>query len=113
MAGTQLTSTDPLVDFENCSSGFLRLVGGADVSEGRLEVCINNAWGSVCDDLFDDDDAEVVCQQLGGFLHSGTHGLIACFLCCLHSLPSCLFRSHGLQRVTLWCRSWSLISGSA
>ena len=46
-------------------------MGGADPSEGRLEICINNAWGSVCDDQFDDEDADVVCIQLGGYTHTG------------------------------------------
>ena len=65
--------SDPLVAaFANCSDGALRLVGRADPSEGRLEVCINNAWGSICDRLFGNDDAEVACLQLGGFSRSGT-----------------------------------------
>ena len=55
----------------NCSDGALRLVGGADPSEGRLEVCINNAWGSVCDELFGSPDARVACAQLEGFSREG------------------------------------------
>ena len=60
----------------NCSDGALRLVGGADSSEGRLEVCINNAWGSVCDSRFGGLDAIVACRQLGGFSTDGEECII-------------------------------------
>ena len=32
-----------------------------------MQICINNAWGAVCDDLFDVYDAHVACQQAGGY----------------------------------------------
>ena len=35
------------------------------ILEGRLEVCINKAWGTVCDDYFTKVDAVVACRQLG------------------------------------------------
>ena len=63
----------------NCTDGEVRLVNGDNVLEGRLEICINRAWGTVCSDGFSEDDAHVVCKGIGPF--NGTHFLIELLLC--------------------------------
>ena len=42
----------------------MRLEGGVDVAEGRVQVCLNNAWGGVCDTYFGIEEATIVCRQL-------------------------------------------------
>ena len=48
-----------------CANGQLQLAAGNTVNEGRVEICINNVWGTVCDDGWSNSDATVVCRQLG------------------------------------------------
>ena len=40
-------------------------MGGSNLYEGRVEVCINDQWGTVCHDGWSSDDASVICKQLG------------------------------------------------
>ena len=50
---------------EVCNDGDLRLIGGSNNTEGRVEACYNEAWGTICDNSFDRNDATVICGQLG------------------------------------------------
>ena len=59
-----------------CTNGEIRLMGGAASYYGRVEVCFNGRWGTVCDDAFGADDATVVCRQLGFYGEGNTHSYI-------------------------------------
>ena len=58
-----------------CDYGAIRLRGGDTGIEGRVEICIDKVWGTVCDDSWSENDARVVCRQLGfspeGMLYQG------------------------------------------
>lgn len=51
--------------FIDCQHGNIRLVRIGNPLEGRLEVCYEGVWGTVCGGGFGAADAAVICRQLG------------------------------------------------
>ncbi|CAI8020958.1 Neurotrypsin [Geodia barretti] len=55
-----------LVAAEPCSTdGQVRLADGLTANEGRVEICLDGEWGTICDHHWGSSEARIVCQQLG------------------------------------------------
>ena len=54
-----------IVDDEAPPAGTLRLVDGEVEHEGRLEMYYDGQWGTICNDYWTNEDADVACKQLG------------------------------------------------
>ena len=55
-----------LIECQECSSdGDVRLVGGSGDYEGNVQLCYNGVWGYICHYDWDNNEAQVVCKQLG------------------------------------------------
>ena len=48
-----------------CRTGDVRLVGGPNSTSGIVEFCNNNLWGLIAEPGWSDNNAGVVCKQLG------------------------------------------------
>lgn len=48
-----------------CTEGDIRLSGSEIPYVGRVELCYNGEWGTVCDDEWDVADGQVACRQIG------------------------------------------------
>ena len=90
-----------------CTTGQLRLAGANIQNEGRVEICINNEWGTVCDDSWGTADATVVCQQLGystqGLLLKRARNVIVVILTTMLYVNRC----SCFQKCSLWSWYWS------
>jgi len=60
-----------------CMQGAVRLVGGSEPSEGTVELCVDGEWGTVCDDQWNQVEANIVCDQLG-YGREGTYCILWC-----------------------------------
>ena len=60
-----------------CTNGDLRINGTITLA-GRLEVCYNNTWGTICDDAFGPQEAVTACRQLG-FSDAGRIGILVAY----------------------------------
>ena len=61
-----------------CQNADIRLVNGTTAFEGRVEICWNETWGTICDGFWSGFDAQVACGQLGYsrngmFMHKSTN----------------------------------------
>ena len=59
----------------DCEEGEIRLKNGGSPYEGRVEICIHNEWGTVCDESFGDFEASVACVG-SGYLWKGLLALV-------------------------------------
>lgn len=50
-------------------------MAGSSELEGRVEVCVDGVWGTVCSDLWGTEESSVACRQLG-FSQTGKDNLI-------------------------------------
>lgn len=92
-----------------CATGDMRLVGGAGRGQGRVEVCYNGSYGTICDDDWDALDAVVVCSFLGfrgnvtayssAFFGEGIGPTLLSGLKCSGSEPSLLECPHNTSDI--------------
>ena len=82
---TFFKNEEPDTPREVCVDGDLRLQGGGahvfgNLSlQGRVEICLNNAWGTVCDRLFGEEELRTICNQIIGVTYQGNKQKLASY----------------------------------
>ena len=62
-----------------------------ELARGRVEICVGEMYGTVCDDSWDYEDASIVCSQLGFSSHGD---IVFPVMWCLN-MPLHFIRSHS------------------
>ena len=104
----------------DCTNGAIRLIGsGSSSSQGRVEVCNNNQWGTVCDNAWDSVDANVACLELG-YSTEGTRNsyhynvIIIIIIIMLHAMIiNNNVRCDCSKISCIWTRDWTYFAGSS
>ena len=93
-----------MLQYLGCTEGDIRLLGGTTLLEGRVSLCKNNVWGTVCDSGWQSIDATVVCRQLG-FSVAGRykHKTFYYNTICICSW----FRIYCSWKCIFWPRNWA------
>ena len=73
--GLVMSHISPCMYVDGCAQHSIRLQDGSSIADGRVEVCSNNHWGTVCDDSFGSVEARLVCEQQG-FMTTGSKDFI-------------------------------------
>ena len=55
----------PLAIGNECRDGSVRLRGSTSIRQGRVEICAEGRWGTVCGTSWNSRDSAVICRQLG------------------------------------------------
>ena len=85
----------------------MRLVNGPDDSQGRVEVCISNVWGTISDDGWGNVDGRVVCGMLGYSNQSKQCAIISS----VHPYCGLISSCSGTLGSILWRGYWTTSNG--
>lgn len=50
---------------KNYACCYAQQSGSGERDYGRIEICLSESWGTICDDFWENQDASVACRQLG------------------------------------------------
>ena len=57
----------------DCEDGDVKLIGGSSESEGTVQICFDNQWGLISESGWSQNDAQVVCRELGFLVEGWKH----------------------------------------
>lgn len=93
----------------DCNDGDVRLMGISSSMEGRVEVCYDGVWGSVCTRAWSAADVSVTCRQLG-YTDSGIYNEAVINHAYQSVFTIFFFRSYCRLVWFIWTRKWSYYS---